>query len=285
MKNTLVVFNYNAGRKKAVFCKKQLQKFLLTKTKKFKFVSFDEFNEVAINDYDVIFAVGGDGTVNKVAKYIAGTQKTLAIIPTGTANLLAAKLGFSNNLKKTLESLNKEKIKEIDLININENPCILRLGIGYDADIICKTPQSLKNRFGYFAYFISGIIFATRLTQKKYEIQYEDKILQTEATGIIVANAPNMYHNFVSVAENSELDDNMFEVFILKAKNPITFFYEFLRILIGFKKTNPRAIYFKTSKMSIKNTWCACHIDGEKVRLKDDINITMSVEKVKIYSS
>ena len=283
MKNTLVVFNYNAGRKKAVLCKKQLQKFLLTKTNKFKFVSIDEFDETDIDDYEIIVAVGGDGTVNKIAKFIAGTDKVLAIIPTGTANLLAAKLGLTTNIKKTLKILDKENIKEVDLLDISGNPCILRLGIGYDSDIICKTPQSLKNKFGYFAYFIAGIIFATRLKPKKYEIFYDNKMLTVDATCIIIANAPNMYHNTVSVANNSKLDDGLFEVFILKAKNPLVFFFEFLRVLPGFRKSNTRAIYFSTSNLKIKNNWCACHIDGEKARLKDDIDIIVQKNAVKVF--
>lgn len=284
MKNTLVVFNYNAGRRKAVLCKKQLQKFLLTKTNKFKFVSIEEFDDVDIENYEIIVAVGGDGTVNKIAKCVAGTDKIMAIIPVGTANLLAAKLGFTPDIKKTLNFLNKKNIKTIDMIEINNNPCILRLGIGYDSDIICKTPQSLKNKFGYFAYFIAGIIFATRLRLKNYEICYDDKQLTVDATCIIVANAGNMYHNTVSLSDNSKLDDGLFEVFILKAKNPITFFYEFLRILFGFRKSNSRADYFSVSNLKIKNNWCACHIDGEKSRLKDDIEIKIRKNAINVFS-
>ena len=283
MKNTLVIFNYNAGRKKAVLCKKILQKFLFKKTNKFKFVSIDEFSEIDIEEYDIIIAVGGDGTINKIAKYAAGTDKILGIIPTGTANLLAARLGLSTNVKRNINILDKENIKEIDLLSIDDNPCILRLGIGYDADIICKTPQSLKNRFGYFAYFIAGIIFATRLKSKTYELMYDNKILTVDATCIIVANAPNMYFNIFSVANKSDLSDGLFEVFVLKAKNPITFFFEFLRILIGIKKTNSRAIYFSTNNLKIKNNWCACHIDGEKYILKNDIAVNIKTNSIKTF--
>ena len=284
MNSALNVFNYNAGRKKALLCKKKLKNFLFRKTNKFKFVSIDEFDFVDIENYDVIFAVGGDGTVNKIAKHISNTNKILAIIPTGTANLLSANLGLSTNINKTLKIIDKEIVKKTDLIKINDIPCILRLGIGYDSDIICKTPQSLKNKFGYFAYFIAGIIFATRLKQKKYEIKYDDKTIVVNATGIIVANASNMYHNLVSVADNSSINDGLMDLFILKAVNPITYFYEFLKVLFGIRKTNPRAMYLKAKNIHIKNRWCACHIDGEKSKLKDNININIYPGAVKIFS-
>ena len=284
MKNALVVYNYNAGRKQAVIYKKIIHRFLFKRCSKFKFVSVDEFEQTDLGKYDTVFAVGGDGTVNKVAKYLAGTDKTLAIIPSGTANLLSAKLGISTNLKKTLKIIDKNNIVKIDAININGLPCFLRFGIGYDSDIICKTPQSLKNKFGYFAYFIAGIIFALRLTPKTYDIETENEEFRTNATCIIVANASNMYKNLFSVGQDSKIDDGYFDIFILKAKNPITFFYEFLRIMFEIKKKNSRAYYLKAQELRIKNTWTACHIDGEKTKLKDDIKLSIVPKILKVYS-
>ena len=283
MKNALVVFNYNAGRKKAVIYKKILHKFLLHRCNKFKFISIDEFDNVDWDEYDTVFAVGGDGTVNTVAKAIISTDKTLAIIPSGTANLLAAKLGISTNLKKTLKIFDKNLVKKIDYLTINDYPCFLRCGFGYDSDIICKTPQTLKNKFGYFAYFIAGIIFALRLLSKTYEMVADDEKITTNATCIIVANAANMYQNAVSVAKDSQLDDGFFDIFVLNAKNPITFFFEFLKITFNVKNDNSRAKYIKAKKLSIKNNWTACHIDGEKIKLKDDVEINIIPNKLKVF--
>ncbi|MEE3349335.1 MAG: diacylglycerol kinase family protein [Candidatus Gastranaerophilaceae bacterium] len=283
MKDALVVFNYNSGRKQAIFHKKILHKFLLKRCNKFKFINIDEFNDSIIDDYDTIFAVGGDGTINQVAKSIAGSDKTLAIIPSGTANLLAAKLGIPANLKKCLKIIDKNYIKQIDMLKINDIPCFLRFGLGYDSDIICKTPQSLKNDFGYFAYVIAGIIFALRLKPKTYEITYDNNTRRITATCIIVAKAPNMYKNIVSVGKKSELDDGYFDIFILKTKNPIAFFYEFLRILLNIKSNNSRARYMKVKTLFMKNYWTVCHIDGEKIRLKDDIYINLVNQSLNVY--
>lgn len=283
MKNALVVFNYNAGRKRAIIYKKILHKFLLHRCNKFKFISIDEFDSIDWDEYDTVFAVGGDGTVNTVAKEIISTDKTLAIIPSGTANLLAAKLGISTNLKKTLKIFDKNLIKKIDYLEINDSPCFLRCGLGYDSDIICKTPQTLKNKFGYFAYFIAGIIFALRLSSKTYEMIIDGEKITTKATCIIIANAANMYQNAVSVAKDSQLDDGFFDIFVLNAKNPITFFFEFLKITFNIKNDNSRAKYIKAKKLNIKNNWTVCHIDGEKTKLKDDVEINIIPNKLKVF--
>ena len=232
MKKVLVLINHNAGRKKAIKYKKQVLEFLIKNKFEYKFVDIDEFYEINKNNFDTFFVLGGDGTINKVLPYLK--NKTLGIIPTGTANLLSSKLNI-NNLKQALSAIKENKIIEIDVLNINSSPCILRFGTGYDSDIIAKTPQSLKNKFGYFAYFLMGIFFALNLKLKEYELSFDNEILKIRASCIIVANSANMFKNLISIAKNSSLTDNKFEVFILKTKNPIIFFFELLKIIFKIK--------------------------------------------------
>ena len=285
MKNVLVINNPNAGRKKAAKYKKLVIQFLLRKNCIFKTIEIKKLSSTDFENFDTVFAIGGDGTVNKVIPYITNTDKVLGIIPCGTANLLAAKLNIPTNPKKALEIINNYDIKNIDILKIQDKFSILRVGFGYDSDIICKTPQSLKNKFGYFAYFLAGILFALRLKQKNYTIFFNDKKLSILATCIIVANAGNMYRNWVSISNNCNLQDGKFEVFILKVKNPITFFIEFLGIIFNYKNSNSKAMYFQTNELLIKNEFSTGHIDGEKQKFKDDIKINIVPKSVKVFSN
>lgn len=283
MNCVLIVTNFNAGRKKAIKYKKRVIDFVIKYTKSFKFVDIDEFKELDITPYDTIFAMGGDGTVNKVLPYLINTDKVLGIIPCGTANLLAAKLGLSSGLNKNLKIIEKQNIQSIDIMDINGDLSALRCGFGYDSDIICKTPQSLKNRFGYFAYFIAGIIFALRLKNKEYKITFDGDSRNIKASCIIFANAANMYKNLVSVGNDNMLDDGMTDIFILKTTNPVVFYFEFLSILFGIRRNSKRAEYIKAKEINIENNWQACHIDGEKKNLKDNINIRILDKSVKVF--
>ena len=285
MKNVLVINNPNAGRKKAVKYKKLVIKFLLRKNCFFKTIEIDKLTSTDFENFDTILTIGGDGTVNKVIPYIVNTEKVLGIIPCGTANLLASKLNISTNPKKALEIIDKLNIKDIDILKVQDKYSILRLGFGYDSDIICKTPQSLKNKFGYFAYFLAGILFALRLRQKSYTIFFNDKKLLILATCIIVANAGNMYRNLVSISNNCNLQDGKFDGFILKVKNPITFFIEFLGIIFNYKNSNSKAMYFQTNELLIKNEFSTGHIDGEKQKFKDDIKINIVPKSVKVFGN
>lgn len=285
MKNVLVVENANAGRKKSVLYKKNVIRFLFDRGVKFKSISLENLHLINIEDFDTVIAIGGDGTVNKIVPLIINTDKALGIIPCGTANLLAAKLGIPVNIKKALEIIDRQNFVEADVFKVADKYSILRAGLGYDADIICKTPQSLKNKFGYFAYFIAGILFALRLKQKKYYITFAGKKLSVLATCIIVANAGNMYKNLFSISKNCQIDDGIMDVFILKVKNPILFFIEFLQIIFNKKNSSSKAMYFQTSNLTIKNDFTNGHIDGEKTKFKDDIIINVVPKSIKVFKA
>lgn len=284
MKKVLVVSNYRAGRKTAVLNKKTLRKFLYKNSEDFNIVDICDVDNIDTSDYDTIIAMGGDGTINKVLPLVINTNKTLGIIPCGTANLLGAKLGIPTNVKRALKILEKENTKKIDVISINNKPCILRFGLGYDSDIIGKTPQSLKNKFGYFSYFIAGILFALRLMPQKYHITYDNNEIDVKASCIIVANAANMYQNIVSVGNRCKLDDGLMDVFILKTKNPIVFFIEFLNIIFKHRVNNPRAMYFKTSNLKINNKWTMGHIDGEKGKFRGNFEFKIIPSAVNVIN-
>ena len=285
MKNVLVVNNPNSGRRQALKYKKSVLKFLLGKNIRFKSIDMDEIEKTPFDKFDTVIVIGGDGTVNKIIPYVINTGKVIGVIPSGTANLLAAKLKIPANVNKALKVIENGKVTNIDTLKINDKFSVLRFGLGYDSDIICKTPQSLKNRFGYFAYFLAGILFALRLKQKHYTIFYDDKKLSIVATCIIAANAGNMFRDLFSISQKCELNDGLLDIFILKVKNPIMFFIEFLQIIFDKKSSGSKAMYFQTSNFRIKNDITTGHIDGEKTKFKDDIEINIIPKSVKVFSN
>lgn len=284
MKKVLIVENFNSGRKNCRLINNSIEKFCLENDFDYKFITIDEINDDLVSNFDILLTAGGDGTVNKVVPFALKYNKQIGVIPCGTANLLAAKLNISTDVKKALQVIKNGKKRKIDVLKVNNLYSVLRIGFGYDSDIICKTPQSLKNKFGYFSYFIAGILFALRLKQHCYHLTInKDKKLSVLATCVIIANAGNMYKNLVSVSKNCKLDDGKMDVFILKVKNPILFFIEFLQIIFDKKSSNSKAMYFKSSHISIKNDYCVCHIDGEKQKIKDDIEIQILPQAVEIF--
>lgn len=282
MQKVLVVRNIKAGRKVAIKYKKQVLDFLLSNNLKFKIIEVEELNSVDVSEYDTVIAMGGDGTVSKCAQLVINTDKVLGILPCGTANLLASNLGISTNIKNALNILGKN-ISKIDVVEVNWKQSILRVGFGFDSNIICNTPQSIKNKFGYFSYLIAGILYSFRLKNKKYKFSIDNQFFEVDASCFIVSNAANMYKNIFEVAANSSAQDGLFDIFILKTTNPFVLFFELVKIFLGIKKNNFHTLYIQTSNLIIYNDWLNSHIDGEKHNFNCDIHFKIIEKSVNIY--
>ena len=85
--------------------------------------------------FNVIVAVGGDGTINEIASQLTNTNCSLAIIPSGSGNGLARDLHIPMNTKKAIKQLNTATFNKIDTCYLNDLPFFCTAGIGFDADV------------------------------------------------------------------------------------------------------------------------------------------------------
>lgn len=90
--------------------------------------------------YEVVFALGGDGTVNEVMQGIAGTDVRLAIIPGGSTNVWARSLGLPNDAVEAtavvLEKLRHREERRVNLGTANGRYFGVNAGFGYDAEVV-----------------------------------------------------------------------------------------------------------------------------------------------------
>lgn len=93
-----------------------------------------------------------------------------------------------------------------------------------------------------------------------------------------------MYKNLFSVAKDCCLDDGLFEIFILKNQNSILFFIEIVRIMLDIKSNNSRVEYHKAQDLNIKTHYCFAHIDGEKMKFRENLNFKIENSAINIYS-
>jgi diacylglycerol kinase (ATP) len=105
---------------------------------------------------DVTFVWGGDGMVQQCVDVAAGTKATLAIIPAGTANLLASNLGIPKDLAAAVEIGFAGDRRRIDVGRLNGERFAVMAGAGFDARLIGDADGTLKDRFGRLAYIWTG---------------------------------------------------------------------------------------------------------------------------------
>jgi diacylglycerol kinase (ATP) len=147
-------------------------KFMLTKRAKHA----TKLAQDAIKkNVDVILGVGGDGTINEIINTMAGSQVPLAIIPSGTANVLALDLKLPNSINEIVKSIVKPKTRTLYLSKAGTHYFTSFCGVGLDAAIIKTADRYLKSKFGALAYPISMVWVLLTKKQKKVAIQLDNK--------------------------------------------------------------------------------------------------------------
>ena len=107
--------------------------------------------------YDIVVAVGGDGTVNEVAKALINSSVALGIIAVGSGNGLARHLNIPMNVRKAIQQLNESEVIKIDYGVVNEKLFFCTCGTGFDAYVSLEFAKGQKKGIiGYLEKVITG---------------------------------------------------------------------------------------------------------------------------------
>ena len=103
------------------------------------------------DEYDIVVAAGGDGTVNEVGQALAGSAAILGLIPLGSGNGLARTLlKITPSIPKSIQILNACNIRNLDMGLINGKPFFNMAGVGFDAIVAHR--YNVKDKHGFFTY-------------------------------------------------------------------------------------------------------------------------------------
>ena len=216
-------------------------------------------------------AVGGDGTVNEVAREAFKANATLGIIPCGSGNGLARTLKIPLKAEKAIETINDFLKIKMDVGVINENYFFCTCGVGFDAKIGKKFAKQ-KTR-GFSTYVKTTIREYLRYSPKRYKIKIDGVKYARKALLITIANA-GQYGNNAYIAPNASLNDGILEVCVLK---PFPLIKSIILGIRLFRKSvdksryleiiNGRSIVFKKKKKR------QFHIDGEPIKLMGPVKV------------
>lgn len=160
----------------------------------------------------VIVAVGGDGTVNEVARGIVGTDKTLGIIPCGSGDGLALHLGISRYYRMAVRTIEQGKTISIDSATINGRPFFSVCGVGFDAVVSERFANSGKR--GLANYIEQGLRTWKEYVPEKYLINIDGQEWENEAALITVGNS-SQWGNNAKIAPLADINDGYLDVTIV----------------------------------------------------------------------
>jgi diacylglycerol kinase (ATP) len=230
--------------------------------------------QAAEQGIDIVVAVGGDGSVNEVAKGLIGSNVTLGIIPLGSGNGLARHLNIPMEAARAIEVFNSGKSMLIDTVRINDNQFVSIAGVGFDALVADKF--ALSESRGFMAYFRIATRAYPFYKPKKYLLDIDGETIKRRALFISFANSDQFGYN-TTIAPNANIADGLMDVCIVKKvpwfKAPLI-----AHLLLAKKIDQSRYVEIIKAKEVFlrrrKNE--VINIDGEPVLLTRDLSLTVN---------
>lgn len=229
---------------------------------------------------DIIVAVGGDGSVNEIAKGIAGTPVILGIIPAGSGNGLAHYLKIPRQISQAIEIINKGRVIRMDTGLLNTKLFVSIAGIGFDGLVARKFAE--RKRRGFLSYLRIVTEEYPRYRPRKYTLQFNGNVIKTKALFITFANSDQFGYN-TSIAPGAQVDDGLLDITIMQ--KPLMIELPFLASLLYWRKIDmsKHIEIYKTSELILKTRrkrWV--NIDGEPVKMKKKIHIKVNPQTLNV---
>ena len=176
--------------------------------------------QAVVDGADIVAANGGDGTVMEVAQGLLGSPVPLAILPGGSANLMAVELGIPKDLKKATEiAVDPDSAtRQVDVGLVGENYFLLRVGMGFEARKVAYADRSLKNRIGVLAYTVASVKSVKDTKSARYHITLDGVQVETDGVTCLIDNAGNMGIQGFQPAKDIRVDDGLLDVLVLGSK-------------------------------------------------------------------
>lgn len=228
-----------------------------------------------------IIVVGGDGTINEVARQLIHYPIPLAIVPMGSGNGLASHLKLPQKFEQALSfAIEANESHAIDVAYFNDQAFFCTAGIGFDATVANDFSKSKKR--GFFSYvrssFKMALSYQPILAKEKNQAEFKPYF------SISFANA-NQFGNNAFISPGSNLMDDQFEVVWVK---PLQFFQKLKLGISLFLKTiekqpNVRIESRKNLEIEVRN--CTFyHLDGETFSLnQNSVRIEIIPQALKIF--
>lgn len=224
--------------------------------------------------FEIVVAVGGDGSVNEIAKGLIGTNTAMAILPAGSGNGLARHLGIPMDLKKAMHLLQKGSKQQIDSIQFNQEYFVNVAGVGFDAHIGWEFSKFGKRGFSSYLKVILKELSALKKQRYKLQIDGGPK-LEKEAYLISFANG-SQWGNNASIAPLADVKDGMLDIVLVKKFSWLLSLSFSLKLFTKKIHTSPAVETIKAKQVIIKQEKNIAHIDGEPIECGQSITIKVN---------
>jgi diacylglycerol kinase (ATP) len=187
---------------------------------------------------DLVFVWGGDGMVQRSVDALAGTGVPLAIVPAGTANLLATNLGIPKDIGAAVDIGLHGARRPLDLGVVNDEHFAVMAGAGFDARMIKDADRRLKDRIGRAAYLYTG---ARNLSARRARAVVKvdgQRFFKGRVSCVLVGNVGKLLGG-IEAFDGALPDDGALDLGVVTAKDPVEWARTLGRVALGKADKSP----------------------------------------------
>jgi len=172
-------------------------------------------------EFQMVLAVGGDGTVAEVMAAAHQQDVPMGIVPRGTANIVARELGLPAGWRKATRRARERfpVTRPVDLVRVNDGYSALASGIGFDATVMRYTPRALKYWLGRAAYLVAGAWWLPQAPLFECTIRADGEAIEMTAVVVMVVNAGMLGAAPFRFGPNIAIDDGMLDIVVYRPRS------------------------------------------------------------------
>ncbi len=247
-----------------------------------------KFAKENAQNFDLIVAIGGDGTFNEVVAGVlkSGADVEIGYIPSGSTNDFANSLRLSKNILNAAGDIMNGTAKQIDIGSFNGRNFSYVASFGAFTEASYKTPQNIKNALGHLAYALEGIKDIANLKSKHLRFVADGVVIEDDFVFGAICNSTSVGGLINFDPQLVDLSDGMFEILLIRLPKD---FFELNEIVIALtsKKYNTKMITFLSAKSFIIETKESINwtLDGEYAYGEERIQVENLNKAIKLITN
>jgi YegS/Rv2252/BmrU family lipid kinase len=217
--------------------------------------------QAARDGFERVLACGGDGTLNEVARGLAGTETALGILPGGTVNVFAREVGIPRAIEEAAETFVRGEVRRIPVGIASGRPFLLMAGVGLDAEVVRRLKTGFKHALGAAAFWLDGFRMLASYPMPTIRVRSEGR--EIEGSGL-VAGKLRRYGPRYSVTPEARLEEPLLHVVVFRGRRRSDYLRYLAGILFGFHLRFDDVVSWKTNALTVEaDLDVPYHIDGE----------------------
>lgn len=194
--------------------------------------------------------VGGDGTLGEVLSGLTRFNVPIAVLPTGTANLLGRTLGLSRKPEHTASLIQKGSIRRFDMGRVGGRCFVSVAGVGFDAQVVRELEHRRRGSISKFSYLLPTVHALRNHRPIPLTVEVDGQVISENSAWVVVCNVKH-YAAYFQFTPDADPTDGLFDLCVLHDPGRWSLVLTYLRALRHRRRQPPAVTYPRGRRIKI----------------------------------